>query len=110
MFEFFQRYYSFRAVIYTNSKLVRSFALPLGIYCEGNYEVNVYGMPLASSMFDRAKKLARADYYGFINSDIILSPNIFGILKQCMNLVENGKISPKVGIENFDLDFDFDCQ
>lgn len=59
----------------------------------------MYDMPLASSMFNRAKELAKADYYGFINSDIILSPNIFGILKQCMNLVENGKISPKVSID-----------
>ena len=96
MLDLFQKHFSFRAVVYTNSKLVRSFAQPLGIYCEGKYELNPYGMPLASYMFNRTKYLVNADYYGYINSDIIISPNLFEILELSKKLVESGTISKKV--------------
>lgn len=75
---------------------MRLFAQPLGIYCEGKYELNPYGMPLASYMFNRTKHLVEADYYGYINSDIVISPNIFEVLELSKGLVASGTISKKV--------------
>ena len=68
----------------------------MGIYSEGNYGVNKYGMPLASYMYNRTQILVEADYYGYINSDIIVSPNLFDILAKCDQLAKKGVISQKV--------------
>ena len=96
MFELFQRTFSFRAIVYTNSKILARICASLGIYSEGNYGVNIYGMPLVAYMYNRTRTLAEADYYGYINSDIIVSPNLFEVLSACDRLAKKGVISHKV--------------
>ena len=96
MFELFQRTYSFRAVVYTNSPIVVRLCSSLGIYSEGNYGVNLYNMPLVSSMFNRTRQFVDADYYGYINSDIVVSPNLFDVLERCKDLAAKKKIKEKV--------------
>ena len=97
MFELFQRTYSFRAVVFTNSPGIVRFCASLGIYSEGNYGVNPFDMPLASYLFNRTRQFVDADYYGYINSDIIVSPNLFEILQLCKELAAEGTINEKVG-------------
>ena len=82
--------------MYTNSKLVIQTCDSMGIYSEGDYDVNTFGMPFASYMYKRTQVLVKADYYGYINSDIIVSPNLFDILKKCGKLAKKGVISHKV--------------
>lgn len=106
MFELFQRYYNFRAVVYTNSPVVISLCSRLGIYTEGNYEypiktfvtnrVNAYNMPLIRYMYNRTMHLVSSDYYGYINSDIIMTPNIFETLDATEQLVKEGKVNQNV--------------
>lgn len=96
MFELFQRTYSFRAVVFTNSPIIVRFCASLGIYSEGNYGVNPFNMPLASYMFNRTRQFVDADYYGYINSDIIVSPNLFDVLRRCQSLAAKGTIEEKV--------------
>ena len=53
-------------------------------------------MPLIRYLFMRSVELAESDYYGYINSDIIVTPNLFETLDEVQELVKKGKIKPKV--------------
>lgn len=109
MFELFQRYFNFRAVVYTNSPLVTDLCNRLGIYSEGDYaypllpdlmySVNPYNMPLIRYMYNRTMQMVSSDYYGYINSDIVMTPNIFEALDATEKLVQEGKIKPKVNLK-----------
>lgn len=46
-------------------------------------------------MLERARTLFHSRYVGFINSDILVAPNLFDTLTQCETLVENGSLNPK---------------
>ena len=46
-------------------------------------------------MLERAKTLFHSRYVGFINSDILVAPNLFDTLTQCEALVEKGSLNPK---------------
>ena len=46
-------------------------------------------------MLERARVLFHSRYIGFINSDILVAPNLFDTLTQCENLVEKGVLKPK---------------
>ena len=55
-------------------------------------------MPLIRYMYNRTSHLVSSDYYGYINSDILLSFNIFEILELCKKNAELGNISLRVYI------------
>lgn len=107
MLDLFQRSYSFRAIIYTNDPVIVSVCDSLHIMTDGNYElfscsrlrcrVNIHKMPIMRYMYMRSQKLFNSHYYGYINSDIIVAPNLFAVLKSCKKLVEKKMIKPKVG-------------
>lgn len=107
MFDLFQRSYSFRAIIYTNDPVIVSVCNSLHIMTDGDYEwclysgliyrVNIHNMPIMRYMYMRSQKLFKSHYYGYINSDIIVTPNLFTVLKSCEKLVMKEKIKPKVG-------------
>lgn len=106
MFDLFQRSYSFRAIIYTNDPVIVSVCNALHIMTDGNYQwprrcgvrhrVNVHNMPIMRYMFVRSQQLLQSHYYGYINSDIVVAPNLFDVLKSCKKLVEQKKIKPRV--------------
>ena len=58
--------------------------------------VNNYSMPLIRYMFVRSLQLLNSTYYGYINSDIIVTPNLFDTLKKCQQLVKSQRIKPQV--------------
>lgn len=43
-----------------------------------------------------AKLLYNSSHYGYINGDILLTSNIFSILKQCQDLVNTKTINSQV--------------
>lgn len=53
-------------------------------------------MPLVNKMFEVAMRDVSADYYGIVNSDILLSDRIFLVLDQVDAMVEEGTVSPIV--------------
>ena len=54
-------------------------------------------MPYIRGMFVRAKQLFDSDYYGYINSDILLTFNLFDVLEICKKNAELGIMSFRVG-------------
>ena len=53
-------------------------------------------MPLIRYMYNRTSHIVSSDYYGYINSDIVVTPNIFETLDFIENMVKEGKVKPKV--------------
>ena len=41
------------------------------------FKVNEYGMPILRGMIQQSRKIYPSDYVIYINSDILLNPNIF---------------------------------
>lgn len=55
-------------------------------------------MPIVRDMFVQAAQLFDSDYYGYINSDILLTFNIFEVLELCKKNALLGNISLRVGV------------
>ena len=58
--------------------------------------VNRYGLPIVPSMFKIASEIVNADYYGYLNADIIFDPTLFDVLHFCKAEANAGRISRKV--------------
>ena len=58
--------------------------------------MNPFGLPTITSMFHEAKRLFDAQYYGYVNSDILLEPAIFDVLRYCSSLVREGRLTRAV--------------
>lgn len=41
------------------------------------FKVNEYGMPILKGMIQQSREIYQSDYVIYINSDILLNPNIF---------------------------------
>ena len=58
--------------------------------------MNPFGLPTITSMFYEAQRLFDAKYYGYVNSDILLEPAIFEVLRYCSSLVSEGRLARAV--------------
>ncbi|KAK8795966.1 hypothetical protein WA171_003931 [Blastocystis sp. BT1] len=88
MLSLYQRYFSFHVLMFTKSPLLISICNRLSIEVVTQYERNPYGLPLLRDMIQQGKRLYIADNYGYINADILFSPNLFEAL---MNIRSNVK-------------------
>lgn len=98
MLSLFQRLYRFRGIVYTNSPNLVGFAKRYHVLTISHYGTNPFRMPLVRDMFLRAKATFSASYYGYINSDILLSPNIMEAITVAAYNAQLGLISPYVPI------------
>ena len=55
-------------------------------------------MPVISDMFMKASRLFDSDYYGYINSDILVTPNLFQYIELCRLNAEEGNINKRVSV------------
>ena len=82
MYEFFQKFYSFKAFVFSNSTLVREFCNEHNVTVISDYQRNPYNMPYLRDLFLQAIHRKKALYYGYVNGDIVLSPAIFELLNE----------------------------
>ena len=80
MMAMFQREFSCRSIVFTTSEPMLRLCRALGLTATYDIEENPYGLPYIGSMFRRAASLFQAQFYGYINADILLSTKIFSIL------------------------------
>ncbi|KNB43023.1 glycosyl transferase [Blastocystis sp. subtype 4] len=98
MFSGYQQQYSFRVVIYSRSPAVLSFCRDHNITVITSYLVNSYGVPFVRYFLVQTKLLIAGHYYGYINSDILVSSKLFDLLIQCDNLIRQQVLPSKVAI------------
>ena len=53
-------------------------------------------MPTVPSMFRAASTLVKADYYGYLNADIMFEPTLFDVLHFCKEEANAGRIAKQV--------------
>ena len=108
MFNLFQRSFNFKGIVFTTSDSIISLAneekvtvvtsFPFNFVCFVINSKNVYGMPILRDMLVKAREMFDSDYYGYINSDILLSLNLFEVLDICKQNALLGNISLRVRI------------
>lgn len=102
----FQREFNAHAMVFTRSKQIIAQASECGITIVKKYpsdcaepvrcRTNRFGMPYVRGMFAKAKQMFDSDYYGYINSDILLTFNLFDVLEICKKNAELGIMSLRV--------------
>lgn len=94
MLSLYQRSFSCKGIIFSDSKAVTDFATSNNVMTVSNIVRNRYGMPIASSMFQRSRSLVNGSFYGYINSDVILNPRVIALLPNVRKLIKQRKLSP----------------
>ena len=75
-FYFFQKL-NVKSIVFTTSPDVIHFCNILNITTMNISEVNKYGIPTLKSMVKDARQLYNSSYIMYINSDILINPDIF---------------------------------
>ena len=57
---------------------------------------NYKGLPIIREIYLTLKTLYQAEYYGYINSDILISPSLFPVLTQLSNQYNNHHLTDGV--------------
>ena len=106
MLSLFQLLFPMKGVVFTNTVQIRRVAERAGLTVVRNYKsewrrglmrrTNPYKMPYIRDMFVTAKKLFDSSYYGYINSDVLLSYQIFDVIKILRYNAHIGKLGPHV--------------
>ncbi|KAK8794116.1 hypothetical protein WA171_003242 [Blastocystis sp. BT1] len=93
MFDLFQREFNFKGIVFTHTPSIRNAATKLHIQVISDFPVNRYHMPIVGAMYTKAVELFDSEYYGYINSDILVSVNLFELLELCRLNAEQGNIN-----------------
>ena len=76
----YQKKFSFRGLVFSPSPQMERLCNLLNIKVVKNISRNEYGVPFVRGMLETMKKLVHADYYGYMNSDILLNPEVFNTI------------------------------
>lgn len=94
MLSLYQRSFPFIGIVFSDSEAVKDFATANNVLTVSNVARNKYGLPIITSLYERAYNIVNGSFYGYINSDIILNSHIFSLLHNVTNLIDQGKLSP----------------
>ena len=74
--QFFKEEYGVLSIVFSNSSSVQKICHQKGILTNRLQEVNPYGLPILKSMLLFVKKHYPGYSYMYINSDILVNPNV----------------------------------
>ena len=104
----FAKHFNAHGVCFTASKAIESYCLEHGIDVIPVYlfhpsllfihRSNWAGMPLLREVLKTMQQLYRAEYYGYMNSDILISASIFPVLADLSKRHANGGLTDGVGV------------
>lgn len=96
MYSYFQKHYRFRGVVFSKSPIVIGMCRALNITVVDHYQSNKFGLPLIRDLFQQSYHLINSRFYGYINSDIIMSPTVFNFLTQVEKRIQKKEIPENV--------------
>lgn len=94
MLSLYQRSFSCKGIVFSDSRAVKDFAAENNVATVSNVVRNRYGLPIASSIFQRARDSVNGSFYGYINSDVILNPHVVSLLPYVRKLIKQRRLSP----------------
>ena len=80
MMSLFQREFSCRAIVFTTDHSIQEFCNSQHVATSSEFKTNPYRLPYIGSLFETAAAQFKAHFYGYINSDILVSTEIFSVL------------------------------
>ena len=92
MLSYFQQHFSFKAVLFTNSDVVLHICEQYGITVITKFSTNMYSLPYCRFMLNQLRLLFSSEHYGYLNSDILLSTELFRTLRECAEMAKRGVI------------------
>ena len=98
--------FNFRALLFTHtpqliSLVSHSSVIPITDFSWEFFDVvicsvNPYGVPIITSLYSKAQQLFDSEYYGYVNSDILIEPTLFAVLSFCGTAVQSSLLNPCV--------------
>ena len=83
------KYLGIKAVVFTNNTEVKTLCNYMKVSTAPVPEVNVYGMPVLRSMVSTARQYYSNDYVMYINSDILINPDLFSAISSIASFIGN---------------------
>lgn len=94
MLSLYQKAFSFKGILFTDSPSLIQYAQMCNITVMTNVSRNKYRMPFFNSMMMRALNTYNASFYGYLNSDILVNPRVFSLLPTISEKLSNGEFPP----------------
>ena len=89
-------HFSFKGLVFTHSPIIIRFCEQHGVDVIEYYRTNPYNMPLIRDLFQQAYHAFAAEFYGYVNSDIILDTSLFALVKEVKKKVAKKEFSSMV--------------
>lgn len=100
--------YRVRVIMFSSSPPIVEYSMSLGMDVVPSYlwdsynclrsRTNFAGMPLLREMYKSARSLYRSKYYGYTNSDILISGSLLVILEELLLYHSRGMLTDGVGV------------
>lgn len=88
-------YYNFHPVIFTTTpELIELYSRTCASVIK-DFPTNKYNLPIITEMFSAVFQRFDADYYGYVNADILLENNVFEVLHFIKQQVKLGVVKPQ---------------
>lgn len=73
----FRQAYGIHSIVFSQSPAILEYCKQVGVLTLPVTHTNEYGMPTLRSMIEIARRQFSSEYVVYINSDILINPNIF---------------------------------
>lgn len=103
----FQQEFSFKGIVFTTSHYLISFCESKNITVIQRISRNEFGLPFVKDMLIELKARYNASFYGYMNSDILLNPNVLLVLKDISDRINSKKYPNTIGIACTVKDVDY---
>ena len=100
--------YRVRVIMFSSSPPIVEYSMSLGMDVVPSYlwdsynclrsRTNFAGMPLLREMYKSARSLYRSKYYGYTNSDILISGSLLVILEELLSYHSRGMLTDGVRV------------
>lgn len=85
------REFNVHCIFYTINDTIATMFNRTGYTISGDYQCNPYGIPYFNSLLQGAKHF-NANYYAYINSDILIDPEMFSVLSFMQKEMKKGSV------------------
>ncbi|KAK8792138.1 hypothetical protein WA171_002393, partial [Blastocystis sp. BT1] len=92
-FVMMKRHFSVQFVYFTKSPVFIQYCKNQSVDVISHYSVNEFDLPIVPAMMKQLRERYSADYYGYVNSDVLVSASLFAVLEDLLIRYQNNEIT-----------------
>ena len=96
MYAYFQKHHNFKGIFFSSSPAIIQMCQKYNITVIPHYQSNPFHIPLIRDLFLQSSQFYKSRFYGYVNSDIVMSPAIFDFLTEVETRMESHRIPENV--------------